>query len=44
MSQRCRQKLAMDAEKLDAACELWAMYNDFLAYDFRFLSVAEYLI
>ncbi|KAF5377077.1 hypothetical protein D9757_007737 [Collybiopsis confluens] len=31
MSQRCRQQLAMDAEKLDAAYELWAVYNDFLA-------------
>ncbi|KAJ3847514.1 hypothetical protein EV368DRAFT_76646 [Lentinula lateritia] len=31
MSQRCRQKLATDAEKLDASFDLWAIHNNLLA-------------
>ncbi|KAF9075250.1 hypothetical protein BDP27DRAFT_40146 [Rhodocollybia butyracea] len=31
MSQRCRQRLITDAEKLDASYNLWAIHNDLLA-------------
>ncbi|KIK57777.1 hypothetical protein GYMLUDRAFT_45965 [Collybiopsis luxurians FD-317 M1] len=31
MSQRCRQRLATDAEKLEAAYELWVIHNELLA-------------
>ncbi|KAJ3934928.1 MAG: hypothetical protein NXY57DRAFT_593318 [Lentinula lateritia] len=31
MSQQCRQKLATNAEKLDASFDLWAMHNNLLA-------------
>lgn len=30
MSQKCRQRLATDAEKLYAAHQLWLWYNTFL--------------
>jgi nuclear pore complex protein Nup133 len=32
MSQRSRQKLAMDAEKLYASHQLWLQYNELLAF------------
>jgi nuclear pore complex protein Nup133 len=32
MSQRSRQRLAANAEKLYAAHQLWLMHNEFLAY------------
>ncbi|KAJ3755523.1 hypothetical protein EV360DRAFT_96127 [Lentinula raphanica] len=31
MSQKCRQILLTDAEKLEAACDLWASHNNLLA-------------
>ena len=32
MSQKCRQILAMDAEKLSAGLQLWLLYDDLVEY------------
>lgn len=32
MSQKCRQILAMDAEKLSAGLQLWQLYDELMEY------------
>lgn len=32
MSQKCRQILAMDAEKLSAGLQLWQLYEELIEY------------